>query len=232
MAEQLVLLLQVMLVNLVLSGDNSVVIALASKSLPERQRRKAIWFGAIGAVALRLVLTAAAGRLLSMPYVQGLGALFLLWIAVKLLTEDEGHANVKRASTFAQAIRTIVMADLIMSLDNVLAIAAASGGHPFIMALGIASSIPIIVWGSTLVVKLLHKYPFLVYVGAATLGYTAGDLFESDSMAQRYLLRDTPGWIVPVLTAVFVVASGLFITRAKKGKRNMADTGKLASGRD
>jgi YjbE family integral membrane protein len=200
-----------MLINIVLSGDNAVVIALASKNLPLEQRKKAIWWGAFGAVALRLVLTVVAVVLLKVPYIQALGSILLLYIAVKLLIEDEGKAKVKEASSLGKAIWTIIIADLVMSLDNVLAIAAKAEGDITVIILGIGLSIPIIVWGSTLVMKLLHKYPVFVFLGAGILGYTAGEMFVSDTKVDHYLLHDIEmfHFILPILTTIIVIAAGL-----------------------
>lgn len=133
--------------------------------------------GAFGAIALRLVLTLVAVSLLDIPYIQAGGSILLFWIAIKLLTDDDSHANVKEASTLGKAIWTIIVADFVMSLDNVLAIAAKGNGNNTVIILGIGLSIPIIIWGSTLVMNLLHKYPVLVLLGAGILGYTAGEMF-------------------------------------------------------
>jgi YjbE family integral membrane protein len=205
------LFLQIMLINIVLSGDNAVVIAMASKNLPSDQRRQAIWWGAAGAIGLRLILTLIAVAVLSIPYIQAAGSLLLLWIAVKLLIDDEGHTNVKQASSLPKAIWTIIVADFVMSLDNVLAIAATAKSNLLVIIVGIGLSIPIIIWGSTLVMKLLHKYPIFVYLGAAILGYTAGEMFVSDDEMQRLFLYDGSPlhWIIPAATTVFVVAAGL-----------------------
>jgi YjbE family integral membrane protein len=210
MLEWFLLFLQIMLINIVLSGDNAVVVAMASKNLPLHQRKQAIWWGAFGAVALRLVLTVAAVFLLKIPYIQAIGALLLLWIAVKLLAEEEGHAHIKEAATLGKAIWTIIVADFVMSLDNVLAIAAKAQGDMTVIILGIGLSIPIIIWGSTLVVNLLNKYPVLVYLGAGILGYTAGEMLINDIKMKELLLNDFPfsHWLIPTLTTAFVIVGG------------------------
>lgn len=205
------LFLKIMLINIVLSGDNAVVIAMASKNLPFEQRRQAIWWGASGAIGLRLVLTWVAVLVLGIPYIQAAGSLLLLWIAMKLLIDDEGEAHVKQASSLPKAVWTIIVADFVMSLDNVLAIAATAKNDPFVIILGIGLSIPIIIWGSTLVMQLLHKYPIFVYLGAAILGYTAGEMFVSDDEMRRLFLHDDSPlyWIIPLASTVAVVAAGL-----------------------
>ncbi|SDC73096.1 integral membrane protein, YjbE family [Paenibacillus sp. UNCCL117] len=207
--ENVVLFFEIMLINIVLSGDNAVVIALASKNLPAAQRKQAIWWGAFGAIGLRVVLTVVAVYVLDIPYIQGIGSLLLLWIAIKLLVDDEGHADVKVATTLGKAVGTIILADFVMSLDNVLAIAAKAQGEIGIIILGIGLSIPIIVWGSNLVVKLLKNFPVLVFLGAGILGYTAGEMFLADTNVSNRLLGDTPHFIIPLVTTVIVIASGV-----------------------
>lgn len=209
MMEWIVLFLQIMLINIVLSGDNAVVIALASKKLPLEERKKAIWWGTFGAIGIRIVLTIAAVYVLQVPYIQTAGSLLLLWIAIKLLLDEEEHSKVKEASTLGKAIWTIIAADFVMSLDNVLAIAAKAEGEIGIIILGIAMSVPIIVWGSTLVVKLLKKFPVLVFVGAGILGYTAGEMFMSDHEVSSWLLGDISHYILPIITTLIVIGSGL-----------------------
>ncbi|KRE90398.1 hypothetical protein ASG89_08870 [Paenibacillus sp. Soil766] len=210
MIDALLLFLQIMLINIVLSGDNAVVIALASKNLPLEQRKLAIWWGAFGAIALRLILTLVAVSLLSIPFIQAGGSILLLWIAVKLLTDEDGHSNVKEAATLGKAIWTIIVADFVMSLDNVLAIAAKGNGNNTVIILGIGLSIPIIIWGSTLVMNLLQKYPILVFIGAGILGYTAGEMFVKDEKMIDWLLHDYEFlhvWI-PVMATIVVIAAG------------------------
>lgn len=213
----LILIVKIVMINIVLSGDNAVVIAMASKNLPERQRIQAVWWGAFGAVFLRIVLTAAAVYLLTVPYIQLAGSLLLLYIAVKLLADEENRTGVKSKATLAGAVWTIIVADFVMSLDNVLAIAAIAKGSIVLLAIGILISIPLIVWGSTFVMKLLHQYPVLVYIGAAILGYTAGEMLVADQYMTRLLQPFPPviHTLIPILGAVFVVIAGLM----KKGFR-------------
>jgi YjbE family integral membrane protein len=211
MLEWLSLFLQIMLINIVLSGDNAVVIGLASKNLPPHQRNKAIWWGAFGAIALRLVLTVVAIQILTVPYIQSIGSLLLMWIAIKLLIDDEGHSNVKEATTLGKAIWTIILADFVMSLDNVLAIAAKANNDLTVIILGIGLSIPIIIWGSTIVMKMLQKYPILVYIGAGILGYTAGEMFVKDEKVVTFLFghSETIHWLIPVIATVVVILAGV-----------------------
>jgi len=213
--EGLFLILKIVMVNIVLSGDNAVVIAMASKNLPERQRAKAVWWGAAGAVGLRIVLTVAAVFLLQIPMIQLLGSLLLMYIAVKLLLDDESHGDVKSATTLGAAIWTIIVADFVMSLDNVLAIAAIAEGNWLLIVIGILISIPLIVWGSTFVMKLLHKYPVLIYIGAGILGYTAGEMFLKDDTVETWLgaAPHAIHWALPIAAAALVVAAGLWKKR-------------------
>ncbi|MFB6363769.1 TerC family protein [Paenibacillus elgii] len=209
MLDWFILFLQIMLINIVLSGDNAVVIALASKNLPLHQRKQAIWWGAFGAIALRVVLTVIAVYILKVPFIQALGSVLLLWIAIKLLIDEEDHSNVKQAATLGKAVRTIILADFVMSLDNVLAIAAKAKGEVGVIILGIGLSIPIIVWGSTLVVNLLKRYPIFVYLGAGILGYTAGEMFIADEELATRLLGDISHYVLPIVTTLIVLASGV-----------------------
>ncbi|MFH5182794.1 TerC family protein [Paenibacillus sp. TAB 01] len=209
MLEWFLLFLQIMLINIVLSGDNAVVIALASKNLPLHQRKQAIWWGAFGAIGLRLILTIVAVYVLTVPYIQAAGSLLLLYIAIKLLIDDEGEAHVKEASTLGKAVWTIIVADFVMSLDNVLAIAAKADNNLTVIILGIGLSVPIIVWGSTLVMNLLTRFPVLVYIGAGILGYTAGEMFVKDEIVADMLLHNFPHWIVPIVTTILVIGVGL-----------------------
>jgi YjbE family integral membrane protein len=210
MLEWFLLFLQIMLINIVLSGDNAVVIAMASKNLPIDQRKKAIWWGAFGAIALRLVLTVIAVAVLRVPFIQAAGSLLLLWIAIKLLIDDDSHSNVKEAGTLGKAIWTIIVADFVMSLDNVLAIAAKADNQISVVIVGVALSIPIIIWGSTMVMKLLHKFPIFIYLGAGILGYTAGEMFVKDEKIIHYLFGGEINHVViPVCTTIVVLAAGL-----------------------
>ncbi|WP_219834018.1 TerC family protein [Paenibacillus sp. R14(2021)] len=218
--ELLLLILEILLVNLVLSGDNAVVIALASRNLPAENRQKAVWWGATAAVGLRIVLTAVAVFLLKVPFIQIAGALLLFWVAVSLLKDDGESKNIVGAQSLWKAIRVIVMADFIMSLDNVLAIASIAENNIWIMAIGIALSIPIIVWGSQLIMVLLHKFPVFIYIGAGILGYTAGEMLEeSDTFTSA--LRKVAEWadnLFPFLCGVLVIAVGYVLQKRERSR--------------
>ncbi|WP_239613562.1 TerC family protein [Cohnella mopanensis] len=207
MLENLILLVEILLVNIVLSGDNAVVIALASRNLPEHLRNRAIWLGAIGAVGLRIVLSVVAVALLDYPAVQIVGALLLLYIAIHLLLDDGDSKEVEGVGSLGKAVGIILVSDLVMSLDNVLAIASIAKNNIWLMAAGIALSIPLIIWGSQLILKLLNRFPAVVWIGSAILGYTAGEML-SDTQAVRNLLPEFGDWgygWFPVVSAIFVL---------------------------
>ncbi|WP_339319430.1 TerC family protein [Paenibacillus sp. FSL R10-2734] len=208
--ESLLLLGEILMINLVLSGDNAMIIAMASKDLPEKHRRTAVWWGAAGAVILRCALTFVAVLLLKIPYIQAGGGILLLWIAFKLLLEEEEDLRVTESSSVWKAIRTILVADFIMSMDNVLAIAGIAKGDLSLIVIGIALSIPIVVWGSSLIVGWLHRFPLLVFIGAYILAFTAGDMMLQDAKLGTmlsFLLPSTHS-ILPIALGILVVVTG------------------------
>lgn len=208
--EQLLLLLEILIINLVLSGDNALVIAMASKDLPAKQRKRAVWWGSLGAIMLRCALTWAAVVLLQIPFIQAAGGLMLAGIAFKLLVPQEEVNNQREAATLWKAIQVILLADFVMSLDNVLAIAALANGDVAILVIGIAISIPIVVWGSNLIAGLLHKLPILTYAGAGILAFTAGEMLMHDPKLGGLLAAILPSLagLLPYLLAVFVIMFG------------------------
>lgn len=213
--DSLLLLGEILMINLVLSGDNAMVIAMASKDLPEKHRRTAVWWGAAGAVILRCLLTFVAVLLLKIPYIQAGGGILLLWIAFKLLLEEEEVLRVTETSSVWKAIRTILVADFIMSLDNVLAIAGVAKGDLGLIVIGIAFSIPIVVWGSGIIVGLLHRFPVLVFIGAYILAFTAGDMLLQDAKLGTmlsYLFPYTHS-ILPIALGILVVIMGVIKRR-------------------
>ncbi|WP_246070638.1 TerC family protein [Paenibacillus kobensis] len=215
--DSLLVFMQIVLINMLLSGDNAVVIAMASNGLPPAQRKRAVWWGSAVAVVLRCVLTAVAVALLQIPFLQAVGAMLLGLIAVKLFRdayngEEAGGALASpRKATLVAAIQTIVAADFIMSLDNVLAIAAIADGEPVLLVLGIVASIPIIIWGSHFVGALLRKFPPLVYVGAALLGYAAGEMLVSDPGLNDWLFHGSSAVheAIPLFCVPAVIIAGL-----------------------
>ncbi len=167
-------------INIVLSGDNAVVIALAARSLPPKQQKLAIFWGAGAAIVLRIILTVFAVALLTLPWLKLIGAALLLWIGVKLLIPEEEGGNVDPSDSLIAAIKTILIADLVMSLDNVIAVAAAAGGSLTLLILGLGISIPLVIFGSTLLLKLMERWPVIITLGAALLGFVAGEMAVTD----------------------------------------------------
>ena len=208
-------LLQVMLVNIVLSGDNAVVIALAARNLAPRHRKLAILWGSLGAIVLRVALTIVAVQMLRIAFLQFVGALLLVWIALKLLIEDDGpdQAHHAHADLFG-AIRTILIADVVMSLDNTLAIAGVANGDALLLIIGLVLSIPLIVLGSTLIMKIMDRFPVVVYIGAGLIAWTAGEMIDSDAAVQSYLpgLFHETFWL-PLGITVVVIGFGWWRNR-------------------
>jgi len=208
---------QIILIDILLGGDNAVVIALACRKLPESQRRKGIFWGVAGAIGLRIVLIFFAVQLLALPLLKVVGALLLVWIGIKLLLPDEGegHANVAGSTTLLGAIKTVVIADAVMSLDNVIAVAGAARGSMSLVVFGILVSIPIIVWGSQFVLRLMDRFPLVITLGAGLLGWIAGGMLVTD-VTLAHWLADAPRWLHTVSAAagaLFVVAVGSSLAR-------------------
>jgi len=179
-------------VNIILSGDNAVVIALAALSLPKHQQRKAVAWGAGAAVVLRIVLTIVAVELLKLSYLKIIGGLLLFWIAVKLLMPEEGDADIESSDNLIKAIKIILVADLVMSLDNVVAVAAAAKGSILLLVLGLAISIPLVIFGATILMKLMERYPVIVVIGAALIGAVAGELLVTDPVVVGWVNANLP----------------------------------------
>jgi YjbE family integral membrane protein len=207
-----VALSQIILINIVLSGDNAVVIAMASRALPPEQQRKAILFGSVGAIVLRVVLTFFAVVLLEQPYLKLVGAALLLWIGVGLLTADDDDGDIKSNANLFQAVKTIIIADLVMSLDNVVGVAAAAKGNLALLVFGLVISIPLIIFGSAIILKLMTRFPIIVTLGAALLGFVAGEMALTDpaitpwAQDQHVLHR-----VLPIAAAIGVVLFGKWI---------------------
>ena len=181
-------LMQIMLVNIVLSGDNAVVIALAARNLPAKHQKLAILWGSGGAIVLRVLLTIVAVQLLKIPFLQFIGALLLVWIALQLLVEDDEAEGQHHAhDNLFGAVKTILIADVVMSLDNTLAIAGVAKGNWTLLITGLALSIPLIVVGSTVIMKMMDRFPIIVYVGAGLIAWTAGEMMDSDQAVVPYM---------------------------------------------
>ncbi len=184
-------ILQIIWIDLLLSGDNAVVIALACRSLPERQRKVGKMLGAGAAVGLRIIFALMITYLLNVPYLKIVGGVLLLWIAVKLARgEDESEHNIAESDSLWKAVRTIAIADAVMSLDNVVAIAAAARGHVELFIFGLLLSIPLIVLGSALIMGLIQRFPIFVWAGAALLGFIAGEMLVSDPVVLNWMQQN------------------------------------------
>jgi len=210
---------KIIVIDILLSGDNAVVIALACRNLPAEQRKKGIMFGVAGAIGLRIVLTFFAVTLLSLPYLKIIGAFLLFWIGVKLLLPEEEHDEnkIKANTHLIGAIKTIIIADLVMSLDNVLGVAAVADGNIVLLVFGLLVSIPLIALSSQLVLKLIDRFAFIVFAGGALLGYVAGEMLLSDTSITS-LLKGMPHavhWLFPAFCAVLVVVSGKWLAARK-----------------
>jgi YjbE family integral membrane protein len=226
-----VALLQIIMADIVLSGDNAVVIALATRSLPREQQKVAIFWGTFAAVAMRVTLTIVAVALLKLPLLKLIGALMLLWIAVQLLLPEEDSAGEGMATgSLGAAIRTILLADLVMSVDNIIAIAAAAKGSILLLVIGLAVSIPLVIFTSTFLLKVMERYPIIITLGAALLGWVAGEMAVSDPLIADWVNANAR-WLhtaAPVAGAVLVVGLGKFLaTRAEAGeeRRPLAEVG-------
>jgi YjbE family integral membrane protein len=205
-------LFQIILINIVLSGDNAVVIALASRSLPPSQQKKAILFGSIGAIVLRLILTFFAVYLLSLPYLKLAGAALLLWIGINLMKGEDDEADLEGHSNLAAAIKTIIVADLVMSLDNVIGVAAAAKGDIVLLVAGLVISIPLIIYGSTLILKLMTRFPIIITIGAGLLGWVAGEMAFSDPAIKVWAdAHHGLHLIPPAIGAFAVIAVGKWL---------------------
>jgi YjbE family integral membrane protein len=223
-AELVVTVLRIIGINIILSGDNAVVIALACRSLPRRQRVVGIILGAGAAVLLRILFTLVVQQLFDLPWLKLAGGIILLWIAVKLLLgEEASEDSVRSGSSVWEAVKIVAVADIVMSLDNVLAIAAAAGGHTGLIVLGLVISIPLVVFGATLLAWLLDRLPILVWAGSALLGWVAGELIATEPIMQPYLqsAADSLGVSlrlvalgIEIAGAVLVVVVGWIISKA------------------
>lgn len=214
---------QIILIDILLGGDNAILIGLACRNLPPQQRKWGIIWGTAGAIILRVILIIFALKLLALPYLKLVGGVLLLWIGVKLLLDDgDSHDDVKASDKLLAAIWTIVVADLVMSVDNVLGIAgAAQGANPehqtFLIIFGLLVSIPLIVWGSQLVIKLMEKYPVVIMMGAALLGWLAGGMIVTDPAVAAWFKANLPqaSLVAGVVCAVGVVAFAKWMIKRK-----------------
>lgn len=217
-----------MVANILLSGDNAVVIALAARSLPPEQQKRAIFIGSAAAIIMRIVLTLVAAQLLQMPWLKLIGAALLLYIGVTLLLpedEDDGGEHSDKKASMAAAIRTILIADLVMSLDNVIAVAAAAKGDTTLLIIGLAISIPLVIFGSTLLLKVIERFPIIVWLGAALLGFIAGEIALTDPAISGWVQAQAESMgttahslerIVGIIGAALVTATGYILLKRRR----------------
>jgi YjbE family integral membrane protein len=210
-------ILKIIGINIVLSGDNAVVIALACRNLPPKQRWWGIMLGAGAAVVLRIIFTVLITYILDVPWLKLAGGLLLFWIAVKLLmSEEASEDSVAAGSSLFEAVKIVAIADIVMSLDNVLAIAAAAGGQIWLIIMGLIISIPLVVFGATLILALLTRWPIMVWAGAALLGWVAGELLATEPMLKPYMeqFAQILGIHIKLLARLFEAAGALFVVLA------------------
>lgn len=212
-------LLKIIGIDIVLSGDNAVVIALACRSLPERQRKLGVLIGSGGAIFLRVILILFALYLMNLPYLKIVGGLLLLWIGIKLIAPQEAHGKeISANDNLITAVRTIIIADFVMSLDNVIGIAAAANGSVALIVIGLLVSIPIIVFGSALIMKAMDRFPVIITIGGGLLGYVAGEMAVTDNAIAGWIEHNAHYlhvWL-PVMGAVFVVVVGKWLASRLK----------------
>lgn len=210
-----VMLLNVVFIDLLLAGDNAIVIGLAARKLPAANQKKAIIYGTTGAVLIRILATIVVLWLLQIPWLLLVGGAMLIWIATKLLYDQEEHTDIKAGATLWQAVRTIVVADAAMGLDNVIAVAGAAQQHLILVVLGLMISVPIVVWGSTLFIKLIEKFPWIIYVGATVLGYTAAHMITQEQKL-AFLFIGHPVW---QSLFIMLVVAGILVTGYLRNRR-------------
>ena len=209
-------LVQIVAIDIVLGGDNAIIIALACRNLPKKQKRLGILWGTAGAITLRIILVFFASALMTTPGLRLIGGILLLWIGIKLLTDQAGddlEGKIAQKVSLIGAIQTIIIADFVMSLDNALAIAAASKGSMFLVVFGLVVSVPIIIGGSAIILKMMERYPFIITLGAGLLGWLGGDLIANDKVNETILpaiILQSP-WIAAIAGAGVVVGVGSLI---------------------
>lgn len=205
--ESLFLLFEIIVINIILSGDNAVVIALASRNLPASQQKRAVLLGSAGAVLLRVLFTAIVIWLLAIPYLQFAGGLLLVWIALTLLLEEDAGSGIHSHNTIFAAVKTIIVADIVMSLDNTLAIAAIAKGDYLMLILGLVLSVPLIIFGSQLIITVMERFPVIVYAGAGLIAWTAGEMMAHDPRLGIYLPQLVTT-ALPAAITVTIIAGG------------------------
>ncbi|OYD09562.1 TerC family protein [Paludifilum halophilum] len=214
-------LVSIIIIDLVLAGDNAIVIGLAARNLPKDKQKPAIIWGTVGAIVIRAVATLAVVWLLKIPGLLLAGGLLLIWIAYKLLVEEKDHEDVKASQSMMGAIQTIIIADAVMGLDNVLAIAGAAHSHYLLVILGLLISVPIIIWGSTVILRLIERYPMIIYIGAGVLAWTAGKMIVDEPFVKEFFEGDPLiKYGLEILIILGVLLAGWTTKRRKQTAQN------------
>jgi YjbE family integral membrane protein len=217
--EFLTALLSIVIIDLVLAGDNAMVIGLAARNLPKHQQKKAVIWGTIGAVVIRALATLLVVWILKVPGLLLIGGIFLVWIAYKLLVEEKGH-DVEAGGSLWVAIRTIIIADALMGLDNVLAVAGAAHGSFLLVILGLLISVPIMVWGSTLILKWIERFPIIITIGAGVLAWTASKMIVEEPFIDQYFANPVIKYGFELFVVIGVIMAGT-LKKARENKREV-----------
>lgn len=226
-AEWWLSLLNIIFIDLVLAGDNAIVIALAARNLPADKQKKAIIWGTVGAITIRILATLLVVKLLDLPWLHLAGGLLLIWIAFKLLVQEDQHDDIKAGTTLWQAIRTIIIADAAMGIDNVIAVAGAASGHMMLVVIGLIISVPVVVWGSTLFIKLVNRFNWILYIGGAVLAFTAAKMITGEKakvldLKSFFESHNTLYWIFIIIVIALVLVSGYVVNKRKQEKQSHA----------
>jgi YjbE family integral membrane protein len=215
--------LEIIVINILLSGDNAVVIALACRNLPVKQRRWGVFWGAIGAIILRIILTFFAVSLLKLSWLKIIGGVLLVWIGIKLIAEDEGEGgpDVQASDRLLAAVRTVIIADVVMSIDNVLGVAAAAKGSLLLLVFGLVVSVPLVIGGAQLIMRLIERYPVLIVAGGGLLGFVAGELIVEDSAIVGWVETRAAWleWAAPAAGVITVIGIARWLHRRRPGRR-------------
>lgn len=209
-------LLTIVFIDLILAGDNAIVIGLAARNLPKHQQKQAVIWGTLGAVGIRVIATLLVTQLLNVPWLNLVGGLLLVWIAFKLLVQENEHDNIKAGNTLGQSIRTIIIADAAMGIDNVIAVAGAAHGDMLLVILGLIISIPVVVWGSTIFIKLINKFEWIIYIGSAVLAYTAAKMITHEKKFGDFFTENDLIYWAFIIVAVSATLLIGYLTNKRK----------------
>lgn len=215
-------LMSIILIDLVLAGDNAIVIGLAARNVPKKDQKKVIMWGTVGAIVVRIVMTVLVVQLLAVPGLRLVGGLALLWIAYKLIVEDKNH-EIQAGNRMWAAIRTIIIADTMMGLDNVLAVAGAAHGDNLMVIIGLAISVPIMIWGSTVILKLTERFPIVITLGAAVLAWTAAKMLVDEPLISSWFANGVVKYSFEIIMIILIVGVGNWVKRNNAKQRAVRD---------